>query len=134
VIDVEGEIYTAIAEELRARYPDISVLGELVLSPSKFPCVCIEEFDNYSFRQSRTNDSNENHAVVMYEVNVFTNRTSGKKSECKKIFGTVDRVMNTVGFTRLAALPITLDEGTKYRLVGRYTAIVSTNSIIYRRN
>ena len=132
MIDYENEIFTEIATTLRATFDSIYVSGELNLVPATFPCVFIEEADNYSLSYTRDTSSNERHAILMYEVNVFSNKATGKKQEAKQIFAVVDQVFDELGFTRQMKMPISFDEGTKYRLVGRYTA-VANNDYIFRR-
>lgn len=133
MIDIEEDVFTIVATALRSKHTGITVYSELVLAPSVFPCVCIEEADNYTHRSSVDSSSNEHHANVMYEVNVYSNKTSGKKSECKKIFSTVDEILTGLGFTRNNKNPFSLDDATKYRIFGRYSAVVSKNKTIYRR-
>ena len=108
MIDVENEVFTNVKTALTEQFPNISVEGVTNNSPSKFPFVCIEETDNYSYTSTRDTNSNENHA-------------------------TVDTVMLGLGFTRNAKTPINLDDATKYRIFARYTAVVSRTDIIYRR-
>lgn len=133
MIDIENEVFDRLSTLLQNKYPGITVHGETVLAPGEFPCVCIEEADSYSYLKSADSSGSENHAGVMYEVNVYSNRAVGKKSECKKIFGTVDDFLIGLGFTRTSKTPITLDDATKYRMTGRYTAVVSKNNEIYGR-
>ena len=133
MIDIENAVFTEVATALRARFPGITVESVTTYSPSKFPCVCIEETDNYSFLSTRDTASNENHATVVYEVNVYSNKANGKKMEAKAILAAVDEVLNGLGFTRLTKTPINLDDATKYRVFARYRAVVSANKTIYRR-
>jgi hypothetical protein len=70
----------------------------------------------------------------MYEVNVYSNKKSGKKSECKKIISIIDEEMSALGFTRIMLQPIpNMDDATKYRMTARYRAVVSKDKVIYRR-
>ncbi len=133
MIDIENAVFTEVATALRESFPTISVESITTYSPSSFPCVCIEESDNYSLLTTRDTSSNDNHAVVVFEVNVYSNKATGKKTEAKNILGTVDDVMNGLGFTRLTKNPINLDDATKYRIFARYRAVVSKNNTIYRR-
>ena len=126
-------MFTKVKTALTKQFPNITVESVTTYSPSKFPFVCIEEADNYSYLTTRDTSSNENHATVVYEVNAYSNKTSKKKSECKAIIAAVDEVMNGLGFTRNTKTPINLDEATKYRIFARYTAIVSKTNTIYRR-
>jgi len=133
MIDIENEVYTRIATRLRQEFPNIFVTGETNLNPSRFPCAFIEEADNSALTTTRDTASNENHVVVMYEANVFSNLQVGKKSEAKSIFAVVDDEFDKLGFTRQAKVPIPMDEGTKYRIVGRWTAVARKDSTIFRR-
>ena len=134
MIDIENEVFSTVATQVRSSFPKIYMVGEFVKSPSQFPCVSLVEVDNQVYRNTRSSSEIENHAQLMYEVQVFTNDTKGKKAKCKKIIGTVDNEMKKLGFTRTLLTPIPNEEdATIYRMVGRYRAIVDKNSIIYRR-
>ena len=133
MIDIEVEIFNQISTVLRTAYNPISVYGEFVKSPASFPAVMIEERSNTVLERTQTNNI-ENHARLMYEVNVYSNKQAGKKSECKKIFETIDNEFAELGFTRTMKEPVpNLENATIFRMVGRYTAVVSTDKVIFRR-
>ena len=76
----------------------------------------------------------ENHSTLMYEVNVYSNKKTGKKTECKKIITLVDEAMSALGFTRIMLQPIpNMDDATIYRMTARYRAVVSKDKVIFRR-
>ena len=134
MIDVENEIYDRVADKLRATFNGIGIAGEYVQSPSQFPFVSIVEADNTPLQRTQTSDSGENHATVMYEINVYSNKAKGKKAECKAIVAVVDSEMMTMGFTRMMLNPIqNMNDATVYRILGRYRAVVSKTNVIYRR-
>lgn len=133
MVDIENELLEIISGKLSQVYPNVLVLGTTNLNPSEFPCVYIEEADNYSLRSSRDSRSTDNHDVIVYEVNVFSNRSVNKKGECKAILSVIDDIFNSFGFTRMNKNPFSFDDSTKYRLFARYTAVVSRDKIIYRR-
>lgn len=134
MIDIENEVFNAVATEVRTKYPGIYIVGEYVKTPPKFPCVSLVEMDNQSYQVTEDSGSSENHAVLMYEVNVYSNKTTGKKSECKAIAALIDEQMLALGFARTMLQPIpNLDDATIYRMVSRYSATVSKNKVIYRR-
>ena len=133
MIDIENEVFSKVKAALSERFSGITVESVTTYSPSKFPFVCLEEADNYAYLRTRDTGGNENHAVIVYEVNAYSNRASGKKSECKAIIAAVDEVMCGLGFTRNTKTPINLDDATKYRIFARYTAVVSGTNTIYRR-
>lgn len=134
MIDIETEIFNEVSKRVRKQYPKIFMTGEYVKSPSSFPCVSLIEVDNAVFRKTRTTDSNENHVAVMYELNVYSNKTKGKKAECKEIVAFIDEILREFNFTRIMLEPVpNQDDATIYRMLGRYRAIISKNNTIYRR-
>lgn len=134
MIDIENDVFNAVAAKVRAAYPKIYMVGEYVKSPSQFPCVSLVEVDNQVWKNARTTSEIENFAQVMYTVEVFTNDTKGKKAKCKEIIACVDDAMKHLGFTRTLMTPVPNEEdATIYRMVGRYRAIADVNHTIYRR-
>ena len=134
MIDIENEVFNTVASVVRAVYPGIYMVGEYVKTPPKFPCVSLVEMDNQSYQATEDSGSSENHASVMYEVNIYSNKSVGKKSECKAIAALIDERMLALGFARTMIQPIpNLDDATIYRMVGRYSAVISKNKSVYRR-
>ena len=134
MIDIENIVFDTVAEKIRDVFPDIFMTGEYVSSPPEFPAVSLVEADNSTRIETSDSGSNENHANVMYEVNVYSNKTAGKKSECKTIIALIDKEMLALGFTRATMTPVpNMNDSTIYRMVARYRAAVSTNNTIYRR-
>lgn len=134
MIDIENEIFNIISEKLRAKYQGIYISGEYVKSPPSFPSVSLIEMDNEIYRSTRTNESIENHVQVMYEINVYSNKIKGKKTEAKSIMSVIDSEFARLGFMRIMYNPIPNElDATIYRLVARYRAVVSKDKVIYRR-
>lgn len=134
MIDIENAVFNTVATKVREVFPDIFIAGEYVKSPPSFPAVSVVEMDNATRIETIDSGSNENHANVMYEVNVYSNKTSGKKTECREILGLIDEEMLTMGFSRSTLTPVpNEDDSTIYRMVGRYRAAVSSDHKIYRR-
>lgn len=133
MIDIENEVITLVTDTLFAENITASVESVLNLNPSVFPTVCVEEIENSSYDGSADTKSNENHASVSYEINVFTNDVSGKKQKAKAILAVINDALIARGFSRLSKTELSLDNGTKYRLIARYRAYADSNNIIYRR-
>ena len=134
MINVENEIFNRVAKSVRTAYPSVFISGEYIKTPPKFPFVSLVEMSNTAYDRTQTSGSLENHASLMYEVNVYSNKTSGKKSECKAIATLIDNELATLGFSRTMLQPIpNMDNATIYRMTGRYTAVISKDKAIYRR-
>ena len=133
MIQIDDEILTELSDAVRAIFPDIFITSTLVPAPSSFPCLSFVEQNNATLRRTQTQDVRENHATIMYQIDVFSNKKSGKRGECKKIFEVADIAMQDLGFTRLFLNPVpNLEDASIYRMTGRYQAVVGKDKMIYR--
>lgn len=132
MVDIESRIFTKIATVLRAEFPGITVAGEYTNTPAKFPFASIVEADNY--HDPRYLDSGDpRYARLMYEVNVYSNKTGEKKSECRKILGRIDEMMYGMNLVCISMNPVpNLEDATIYRLNARYEG-VSDGETMYRK-
>ena len=137
MIDMEdvilGEVSEKVFDKFYEKHPDLFITSEYVKSPPSFPCVSLVETDNAVLNESRTSNSNENHVVVMYELNVYSNKKFGSKAECKEIITYIDELLTGLNFTRSMLQQIPNQDDTIYRMLGRYRAVISKNKTIYRR-
>lgn len=133
MIDIESEVFDDVSKVVRNEYPNVYMTGEYVRVPPSFPCVSLIEADNQIYRNTRDSGHIENHVQVIYEVNVYSNKTKWKKTECKAIISLIDSRMESLGFTRTILTPVPNEQDGIYRMVGRYRAIVSRDKTIYRR-
>lgn len=133
MIDIEDEVYARVSKPLRSSFDPIYIYGEEIRTPSKFPSVTIVEVDNYPLRRTMDSGSNERHVQVMYEVTTYSNKTTGRKRECKEILSVVDNEFMGMGFARTTKNPVAMEDATVFKLVARYSAIVSEDGKIYNR-
>lgn len=134
MISVENQVFADVAAAVRAEFPDAFVVDEYVNAPKRFPTVYIVEQDNTVNRASRDTSNVENFADVMYQVDIYSNKNKGKKSECKAIAEIVDERFAALGFTRSFLNPVpNMDNATIYRMTGRWIATVSKHNVVYRR-
>ena len=134
MISIESAVFNRVATKVRAVFPDTFFAGEYVKSPPSFPAVSLVEMDNSTRVDTIDSRSNENHANVMYEVNVYSNKTAGKKTECREILALLDEEMLAMGFSRSTLTPVPNEyDSSIYRMVARYRATVSSEKTIYRR-
>ena len=133
MIDVESQIYTPIAEALRAAFPGIHVSGDYTLAPSSFPHVSIVEQDNYLSMAHADSGDTEKVATLMYQVDVYSNKGSGRKTEARSIMKVIDDLMYRKNFSRLSLSPVpNMEDTTIYRLTARYRA-ETDGTTLYRR-
>lgn len=132
--DFENEIFTAVATEVRAKHTDITVKGEYVRSPASFPMVALSEYDNVQVDELMDTSGEEKYTGIGYRLQVFSNKTGGKKAEAKAIFATADSVMRLLGFRRRTyTITPEIYDSTIYSITATYEAIVSVYGVIYKR-
>lgn len=133
MIDCENEVFTRISEVLEETYSDIDIASDYVSTPAAFPHVSITQSDCYTTTDKQDTSMSENMVTVVFEINVYSNKTSGKKAECKDIMNTIDSKMQYMNFRRTALTPVpNLEDATIYRLTARYSAATDGKNF-YRR-
>ena len=133
MIDYENEVLTAVTTDLSSSFPACTFMGTQQYYPATFPCVTGEEADHYAYIPSQDTSSNYNAANVMYEFNVYSNKKAGKKSEARAIAAVIINTMTGLGFNLTLCRPTNESNGTIYRIVLRFTAVIDKNGKIYRR-
>lgn len=127
MLDIENDVFEMVRATVSASRSDVLVLPEYTDTPSSLPCVTVEEADNQVVDRMRT-ERIENAAYIMYEVNVYSNKVGGKKSEAKEIANLVDEAFTSHGFTRIIKQQIpNLANSKIHRIVARYRAVVGPN-------
>lgn len=125
MIDVESLVFDKVATAIRTAYPNAYVVGEYVEAPSTFPCVCIVEDSNTTYTRSQDNALSENHANLMYSVDVFSNKQTGKKLEAKAIAKIADEELQKLKMTRTFMGQTPNVDRSIYRITARYTVVVA---------
>lgn len=131
MIDYSNEIFNDAATVLRSAISDITVIGEYVSSPTSFPTVTIDEVDNRPVY--RDSAKTEKYAAVKYRVQVFSNKSTGKRAEARSIFNVIDTRLNALGFVR-KTYTTTPDvyNSSVYQITATYDAVISAEGVIYK--
>ena len=70
---------------------------------------------------------------VMFEVNVHSNKSPGKKTECKAIMNVINDLLTSMNFRRLVMTPVpNMEDASIYRITARYRA-ATDGKFFYRR-
>lgn len=137
MIDVETELFHEIVTEIQSKYAwasSVIFANDVLVRAQKFPVVTIVERDNRTVEQSMHTALEENHAVLDYEVNIYTNSKEKRKKEARTIAAAVDDAFVGRGFRRRILEQIeNAEDWSVFRMVARYTAIVGKDRTIYRR-
>lgn len=132
MIDCENEVYTMVATALRSQFPGIDVASDYVDAPSSLPHASIYMADDYAPLREQSNNPNT-YAVLMFQVDVYSNKVDGKKTEAKKIANFISDLLSAHNFTRMSQSPMpNLRDAGIYRITARYRVGTDGESF-YRR-
>ena len=134
MIDYQNEIFTEVATEVRTNHAGTTVTGEYVRTPSKFPTVALDEIDNVTVAELVDSSNEEKFSGIGYRLQVFSNKSGGKKAEARAIFATADKVMLGMGFRRVTySVTPEIYDSTIYSIMATYEAIIDASGVIYKR-
>lgn len=134
MIDIISEVFTAVAKATRETHPGVTVIGEYTRKPSKFPTVTLDETSNVMVDRLEDSSNEEQFAGVVYRLQVFSNKRSGKRAEAREIFATADAEMRRMGFRRVTySTTPEIYNSTIYEINATYEAVVSAAGYVYKR-
>jgi len=136
MIDLESTIYDQVITELLARddLPEFSHSSEYVRMPASFPHLTFMEMDNSTEKSTRDSGSGENHVVLTYETNTYSNALVGKKQQCRKLADAMDEILLGMNFERISLKPVeNVLDASVYRMVGRYRVVADAEGRLYSR-
>lgn len=134
LFDFEYQVYTRLATVLRAVYPDIYITSNPHNIPSEPLCVAIWQEDASIYQKSMDSEPTIHHMRVYYNVNIYSNKETGARDECKDVFRIIAAELYKINFipTFSRVLENLMDESYQ-RLTSRFQAVIQENGLVYRR-
>ena len=132
MIDIFNELYTLVVNTLTTYDNTISYSSVYTNMPTNYPFVSMEEISDSVYTNGSDSDEIENFANKEYEINIYT-KNPNKKSKCDSIAQVVDTLLKSKGFVRVSKNILQDENETIYRLIVRYSGVVSKDHNIYRR-
>ena len=131
MLDFSNEIFSAVAEDLRSVYTGIQVKGEFDPNPAKFPCVTIDEISNVPVHLDSA--LKNKYAEVVYRVQVFSNKATGKRAEARGIYATVDETLMELGlFAKTYTSTPAIYNAEIYSITATFEGIIGADGTVYR--
>lgn len=129
-----NELFTHVATEVREKHEGTKVMGENTRMPSQFPLVALDETRNVSLEKYEDSSLLEKYTGITLKLQVFSNKETGKKAECRAIFQTADTVLRHYGLSR-KTYTTTPDiyNSTIYQITATYEGVISSDGVIYRK-
>lgn len=132
MINIFNQAYTLLVNALATYDENIKTSSVYTNTPSDYPFVSFEEIDNSVYELTSDSCDIENHARIEFEINIYT-KNPQKKSKGDAIANVVDNLLKQYNFVRQSKNVLQDTNETIYRIVIRYSGVVSKDNVIYRR-
>lgn len=130
MIDIFDEVFMQTATALRNKFSKIRVTGEYAQTPVSYPAVALDEIDN--IETEADSSDRERYNRVRYRVQVFSNKSSGKRAEARSIQKEIDLIFKSMGFKRTSYSPTPgIINNTVYCITTVFSAVVDENGYIH---
>lgn len=124
--EIENLVFDRVAKRLREDVDGIYVVSDLPQSFARFPAASLVQ-TNKSVYSPAITDFIENILSLTFEARVYSNKTSGRKTEAKKIMALIDEEMTSMNFVCIMSSPVSnLADEKIYQMVARYSGKVAS--------
>lgn len=134
MFEKQREIFTTVANAILADYPTCRVTNSFVYAPPEFPCVAIvlsDDGTNYGMRDSSKQD---NFRDITITVDVYSNKTDGKKTEAETLMQKVQDTLFPLNFKMVSCKPFgNINNATNYRITATFVATIDGEGTLYTR-
>lgn len=125
--DIENEIATALATAISH-----DVETDYLRQASSFPFVRFNYIDSYNYTSTATSANAGNHDRQMFQLEVYSNKRAGKRTEAWALANLADAYLRSIGLVKTSLSPIpNFEDSTIYRIVGRYTMVIGLTGEIH---
>lgn len=130
MINISNEIFDTVAKDLRSLYKGITVIGEYVDAPTKFPTVTLDEIQNVPTELDSA--VMNKYARVLLRTQVFCNG-SGKRQKAREILDSLDKKLMEIGFYTVSySTTPSIYNAEVYCITSTHSAVVKADGTIYR--
>jgi len=117
-------IFTAIRNAVKAEYADANCVQMYTPTPAKFPTVFAREIGHFTPQQAWTLTNAQDISERTWEVQVFSNLSTGSKEQAYEILDICKDVMRSLYFIETFEQPIDQQDKSIYCLVTRFRRVI----------
>lgn len=117
-------IFTAIRNAVKAEYADANCVQMYTPTPAKFPTVFAREIGHFTPQQAWTLTNAQDISERTWEVQVFSNLSTGSKEQAYEILDICKDVMRSLYFLETFEQPIDQQDKSIYCLVARFRRVI----------
>ena len=117
-------IFTAIRNAVKAEYANANCVQMYTPTPAKFPTVFAREIGHFTPQQAWTLTNAQDISERTWEVQVFSNLSTGSKEQAYEILDICKDVMRGLYFIETFEQPIDQQDKSIYCLVARFRRVI----------
>lgn len=117
-------IFTAIRNAVKAEYADANCVQMYTPTPAKFPTVFAREIGHFTPQQAWTLTNAQDISERTWEVQVFSNLSTGSKEQAYDILDICKGAMRSLYFLETFEQPIDQQDKSIYCLVARFRRVI----------
>lgn len=134
MFDIQREIFTTVADAVLAVSPTCRITNAFVYVPASFPCVAVVLSDDGTKDETIDSSHADNFRDITITVDVYSNKTDGKKTEAETLMQTVQDTLLPLNFKMVSCKPFgNINNASNYRITATFTATVGADGTIYSR-
>lgn len=134
MFNIQKEIFTQVSNAVLTSYSTCRITNSFIYAPAQFPCVAIVLSDDGTTYNMRDSSGNDNFRDITIIVDVYSNKTDGKKTEAESIMQIVIDTLFPLNFNMVSCKPFSeINNAQNYRITATFTATVDGSGNIYTR-
>lgn len=136
MIDKADEVFDRVMTYVISNHPELTELNfssDDAEAPSTFPFISIVQADTRTYTDGQDDRLQENMAIVMFRIEIYSNKAIGKREECRTLSHDIDDYMHRMNFSRESlGFVQNMSNNSIARMVGTYSVLADENNF-YRR-
>ena len=126
MIYTQNAIFTVIRTAVLNTISTANVTQTYSATPSKFPTVFAREIGHFTPAQTQTLTNQQDVYETTWEVQIFSNLTSGAKEQAYKLMSIVKNALRGLYFIEVSENPIDTANAKYYTLIARFRRVIGS--------
>ena len=118
------EVYNYIYEQVNTTSRPVYITGRIEPIPPSFPAIYLVQLSTEDYAPALNLLSTDSARRVVWEAQIFTNKTTGAVDEAHEIMEDVSAAFKNIGFQLTYCYPVENADPSIYRLVMRVERLV----------
>ena len=126
MIYTQNAIFTVIRTAVLNTISTANVTQTYSATPSKFPTVFAREIGHFTPSQTQTLTNQQDVYETTWEVQIFSNITSGAKKQAYKLMSIVKNALRGLYFIEVSENPIDVSNDKYFTLIARFRRVIGS--------